>query len=161
MLIETDVTPFPSPLTCCSRKAFCFKGLGVSLNSYQFSVQTIFPTQMTTYGLPLFLEDTSGHINGSNYADIYDRRPYLHLAVTVHTDRVTRYIYVMDSKPSRLRHSSSQLPDPAVTLEFGPNHSLGTITYRNSGSKSMENYLRKVSKTGRQAHCSLRHSLSC
>ena len=104
---------------------------------------------MTIFGIPLFLEDTTGHINGSNYADIYDRRPYLHLAQIIHTDRITRQIYELDSKPNRLRYPPSQLPAPIVTLEFGPNHSLGTITFGRSRSRSMELYLKKESENGR------------
>lgn len=104
---------------------------------------------MTTYGLPLFLEDTTGHINGSNYIDIYDRRPYLHLAVTIHSDRVTRQIFVMNSKPAQTRFRSLQLPDPIVTMDFPLNHSLGTIAFGHSKPKSMERYLEKESRNGR------------
>ncbi|GJJ08003.1 hypothetical protein Clacol_002210 [Clathrus columnatus] len=104
---------------------------------------------MTTYGIPLFFEDKTGKITGSDFVDIYDRSPMLRVAQVVQSDRILRYIYDVGSTSiaSSRGYSSSE---PEVTLEFGTDYSLGSIYFGRSSSRSipMERYLRRLSPSG-------------
>ncbi|KAF8520002.1 hypothetical protein BU17DRAFT_47280 [Hysterangium stoloniferum] len=107
---------------------------------------------MTTYGLPLFLEDRTGRITESDYSDIYDRPPFLRLTQTIYPDRIARKVYVFESLNhfQSVRLGMMASPEPLAILEFGLRNQLGTISFERSQNRrfSMERYLRKQSLLG-------------
>lgn len=119
----------------------------------QETTLVVYYLTMTTYGLPLFLDDRTGRITESDFYDIYDRPPFLRLTQTIHADRISRKVYVLDS----LNHSHSvrvgimEPPEPLAILDFGLRNQLGTISFEGSQNRylSMERYLRKQSPSGR------------
>ncbi|KAF8582433.1 hypothetical protein K439DRAFT_1391657 [Ramaria rubella] len=107
--------------------------------------------------MPLFLEDTTGFITNSDYFDIYDRHPFLHLAQIVRPDRIISQIFELGSRPHPSRRHLMCLPEASVILEFGLNNALGTITFVRPYNKSfpMDRYLRKDTRHGRYEASSL------
>lgn len=99
---------------------------------------------MTVYGLPLFLEDKTGKLSGTDFTDIYDRPPFLRVTQVSQTDRFLRLIYELGT-------SRGGYSEPAVTMEFGLDYSLGHIYFGRSSSRAMpmDRYLKRVSSSGR------------
>ena len=96
---------------------------------------------MTVYGLPLFLEDISGSLDGSDFVDIHGRMK-LTLRCTLR-DR-SRAVYMVQNDQS---HSRS----PSAVLDFTPPGGLGSIIVGNARPMPMDQYLCKVSRFGRFA----------
>jgi len=96
---------------------------------------------MTTYGMPYLLEDKTGKLTGSDFVDINDRFR-LTLRCTARGSTHTTYIiydkaYMTDSVT------------PLVTLNFGPNHSLGTISFGSGAQIPINEFLVETSAHGR------------
>lgn len=99
----------------------------------------------TVYGIPLFFEDKTGKISGTDFTDIYDRSPFLRLTQVSQSDRFLRLIHELGSTSSRGGYSEA-----AVTMEFGTDYSLGNIYFGRSSSRAMpmDRYLRRLSSSG-------------
>ncbi|KAI0640614.1 hypothetical protein C8Q79DRAFT_930518 [Trametes meyenii] len=100
--------------------------------------------------LPFFLEDRSGHYISSDFDEVYDR-VFLRVArpppsQAAHFAETTLMVYDTRRRSSSRRHSRPPPREPSVILEFGPNGSLGTISFVGSSvSLPMSQYLRKTS----------------
>ena len=88
-------------------------------------------------GLPLFLEDKSGRLSGSEYVDMYGRMRLL-LSRRVHDEDETVY-HIYDQT-----EDSAHSDTPSITLRFGPRHALGTIAFRGRQPKDMAQYISQV-----------------
>lgn len=89
------------------------------------------------YGLPYFLEDTTGRLSGSKFIELYGRMQF----------EYSRRVYDESQTVYDIYNYSNDAEDqnvPVVTLYFGPNHTLGTIKYRNQEPKNMDQYLSTV-----------------
>jgi hypothetical protein len=100
--------------------------------------------------LPYTLEDRTGLAMSSDFDDIYDRL-FLRVSQGPQPQRDTTLIYNMTRRSSRHRDSLPLQRDPSVALEFGPNGTLGNVTFMQRPSKisiPMARYLRKTSIFG-------------
>lgn len=88
-------------------------------------------------GLPLFLEDRSGRLSGSEYVDMYGRMRLL-LSRIAHDEDETVYHIYDQTEDSAHRNT------PSITLRFGPRHALGTITFRGHQPRDMSQYISQV-----------------
>ncbi|KAJ6522242.1 hypothetical protein B0H10DRAFT_2027921 [Mycena sp. CBHHK59/15] len=97
---------------------------------------------MTKYGMPYILEDTTGRLTGSEFIDIHER---LHLTVrcTACDPYHTSYM-IYNTSPTVFQ---SAVPKPLVGMDFGPNNSLGTISFSSVGMP-MRKYLSKPTPMG-------------
>ena len=95
---------------------------------------------MTNFGLPFFLEDTTGKITGSDFVDLHNRM-HLSLKQTLRDAHHTAYIiYDLSSRSS----GRGGLLVPLATLDFGPNNALGTVKIGDGDHIQMGHYLTKV-----------------
>ena len=94
---------------------------------------------MTVYGMPFFLEDISGSLEGSDFVDIHGRMK-LTLRCTLR-DR-SRAVYMIQNDQS---HSRS----PSAVLDFTTPGTLGSISVGHARPMPMDQYLCKVSRFGR------------
>jgi hypothetical protein len=99
---------------------------------------------MTNYGMPFFLEDKTGKLTGSEFVDINDRLK-LTVRCTAHDAMHTAYMIYDRSNVSSFANG---YPKPLVALDFGPNNSLGTVSFGVGGVVPMKEYLSKVSSVG-------------
>ncbi|KAI0708932.1 hypothetical protein C8T65DRAFT_204179 [Cerioporus squamosus] len=96
---------------------------------------------MTNFGLPYFLEDTTGKITGSDFVDLHTRM-HLSLKQTLRDAHHTAYIiYDLSSRSSGARGG---LLVPLATLDFGPNNALGTVKIGDGDHVQMGHYLTRV-----------------
>ncbi|KAJ7082122.1 hypothetical protein C8R44DRAFT_722440 [Mycena epipterygia] len=97
---------------------------------------------MTRYGMPYILEDTTGRLTGSQFIDIHER---LHLTVrcTARDSCHTSYM-IYNTNPAVFQ---SPIPKPLAGLDFGPDNSLGTISFSSVGMP-MRKYLTKPTPIG-------------
>ena len=93
---------------------------------------------MTTYGMPYFLADKTGLLSGSEFNDVNDR---MRLVYRCTANDSTHKSYII--------YDSSVTGVPSVVLDFGPDDSLGTISFGSDKSLPMKKYLSKVSMLGR------------
>lgn len=96
------------------------------------------------YGLPLFLEDQSGRLTGSEFVDLYNRKKLIYRCISRDSTRTTYGIF--DNSVSR---------PPKITLEFGADNSLGTIRVGHSNAIAMETYLPRVTVFARCCNLSM------
>ncbi|EGO00477.1 hypothetical protein SERLA73DRAFT_136371 [Serpula lacrymans var. lacrymans S7.3] len=96
---------------------------------------------MTHYGMPYLLEDKTGELSGSDFNDLNDRM-CLRLRCTARESTHTAYM-IFD-----ITHHSDGLQKPLAALDFGPNESLGTISYSSGSQIPMKDYLMKLSTFG-------------
>ncbi|KAI0332283.1 hypothetical protein GY45DRAFT_1274109 [Cubamyces sp. BRFM 1775] len=89
---------------------------------------------MSNFGLPFFLEDTTGRITGSEFVDLHNR---MHLCLRQTLRDAHRVAYVIYDLSSR--QSSRAL----ATLDFGANNALGTIKIGDAEHIQMGQYLAK------------------
>ncbi|KAF8812765.1 hypothetical protein BYT27DRAFT_7159245 [Phlegmacium glaucopus] len=113
----------------------------------QFIVPSVWqPDRRTRDGLPLQLEDRTGHITNTDFDDMYDR---MHFHVSRLPGHTSTKIFRMGFRPSRVRNSLPLPPNPEVSLDFGPQEALGTITLSlmssYTGNLPMTQYLQKTS----------------
>ncbi|KAI6040218.1 hypothetical protein EDC04DRAFT_1522990 [Pisolithus marmoratus] len=93
----------------------------------------------TTYGMPYILEDKTGELTGSDFIDINDR---LRLRLRCTAQAATHTAYMIHN----VTHGHEREVSRAlVALAFGPDHSLGTITFESRSPVAMGEYLRRVS----------------
>ncbi|KAJ3524646.1 hypothetical protein NMY22_g10905 [Coprinellus aureogranulatus] len=98
----------------------------------------------TRHFLPLFLEDRSGLLTGSEFVDVHDRIK-LSYRRTRHDQRGYQYC-VFDTTSSR----TDALTKPVVVLEFGTKGELGTVTFALARrTMRMDEYLQKASGNSR------------
>ena len=97
---------------------------------------------MTTFGMPLFLEDRTGRLTGSEFVDLYDRARFS-LRCTQHD--AERSLYMIYNMFSDETFGRTNIPVPAACLEFGPNNSLGKVKIGRADYIPMDQYLTKVS----------------
>lgn len=96
----------------------------------------------TTYGIPILLEDRTGHLAGSDFVDIHDRLR-LRLRCTARAPTHTAY------EICRLPTATSAFASSAVIgLTFGPCDALGIITVGGWPAVPMDEYLGKVAPSG-------------
>lgn len=88
------------------------------------------------YGLPIFLEDKSGELTGSDFVDLYDRQTICYRRMWCASDsmRTTYGVYGRG---------------PEIILEFGADNSLGTIKVRDSDAIAMDVYMPRISTSAR------------
>ncbi|EMD33839.1 hypothetical protein CERSUDRAFT_117905 [Gelatoporia subvermispora B] len=99
---------------------------------------------MTKFGMPLFLEDKSGSLTGSEYTDLYNRARLV-LRCTLRTP--ARAAYMVYDLAERADPRSG-LPVPAACLDFGPADALGSVKIRDGEHVPMGQYLTKLSPLG-------------
>ncbi|KAG1869766.1 hypothetical protein C8R48DRAFT_597385 [Suillus tomentosus] len=85
---------------------------------------------MTSYGMPYLLEDKTGKLTGSHFVDINDR---LRLTLRCTTREAAHTTYII--------YNTTAGTDPVVTLNFGSNNSLGTITFGSGPQVPMNSFL--------------------
>ncbi|TEB14392.1 hypothetical protein FA13DRAFT_1823286 [Coprinellus micaceus] len=94
----------------------------------------------TRHFLPLFLEDRSGQLTGSEFVDVHDRVK-LSYRRTRQDQRGTQYcIYETSS------NRDDAMTRPVIALDFGVKGELGSITFtfgKTGRSTRIEEYLRK------------------
>lgn len=92
-------------------------------------------------GLPIFLEDQSGKLTGSEFADLYDRQTirYKRISRASDSERTTYGVYDREIRTD----------GPVITLEFGTDNSLGTIKMGDGNAIPMDIFLPKVSSSSR------------
>ncbi|KAJ7076732.1 hypothetical protein B0H15DRAFT_925097 [Mycena belliarum] len=98
---------------------------------------------MTSYCLPLILDDRTGELEGgSEFVDVHDR---LRLTVrcTAHDTSHTAYM-IYNTSPATFQ---SIIPRALAALDFGPNKSLGTISF-GGNAVPMSQYLARTSPLG-------------
>ncbi|KAF8880340.1 hypothetical protein CPB84DRAFT_1687614 [Gymnopilus junonius] len=103
----------------------------------------------TRYGLPYFLEDKSGRLAGSEFVDLHDR---MRLVYHPKERSSTQSVYeIYDTTIS----TYNAFRKPVVTLSFGPNNTLGTISYsRDRTARQMGAYLSQVNEiAGSKLRC--------
>jgi hypothetical protein len=93
---------------------------------------------MTTYGMPYFLADKTGSLSGSEFTDVNDR---MRLVYRCTANDSTHKAYII--------YDSSVTQVPPIALDFGPDDSLGIISFGSDRSLPMKKYLSKVSMLGR------------
>ena len=97
---------------------------------------------MTNFGIPFFLEDTTGKLTGTDFVDLHNRT-HLSLRQTLRDAHRTAYIiYDLSARPG----ARTGLLVPLATLDFGPNNALGTVQIGSGSHIPMEQYL--VKSTG-------------
>ncbi|KAI0319118.1 hypothetical protein OF83DRAFT_852434 [Amylostereum chailletii] len=97
---------------------------------------------MAVLGMPFFLEDISGSLNGSDFVDLHDRMR-LSVRCTLRDATHTSYmIYDLMSPDPR------RLVQPAAALDYGANHALGTVVIGSRAGVRMDQYLVKTSRFG-------------
>ena len=93
----------------------------------------------TKYGLPYFLEDKTGRLSGSEFADLHDRMKLVYRARERTSSHSSYEVYDITISSYDAFHA------PVATLTFGANNALGTITYaRDRTERQMESYLSQV-----------------
>lgn len=80
--------------------------------------------------MPYLLEDKTGKLTGSHFVDINDR---LRLTLRCTTREATHTTYII--------YTTTAGTDPVVTLSFGSNNSLGTITFGSGPQVPMNSFL--------------------
>jgi hypothetical protein len=90
------------------------------------------------YGLPLFLEDKTGRLTGSEFIDLYDRMKLMYKRLS--SDSTSKVYGVFEITYG----GYEAFRVPKITLEFGADHSLGTIQVGRNNPIAMENYLPRV-----------------
>ncbi|KAG7440820.1 uncharacterized protein BT62DRAFT_923696 [Guyanagaster necrorhizus] len=97
---------------------------------------------MTKYGIPIFLEDKSGKLTGSEFIDIHDRMRFSYRC-TARDGTHTAYMIFNLTAAAVMYH-----PRAIAALDFGPGNSLGTISW-GGVTIPMKKYLVRVSNRGR------------
>lgn len=93
------------------------------------------------YGLPIFLEDKTGLLTGSNFTDLYNRCNISYRFFPYASDSTIRR-YEVNGPSGQCRKS--------IILTFGADNSLGTIKlHSDSDPVPMDDYLPKVSISAR------------
>ena len=102
---------------------------------------------MTYYGIPFIFVDRTGDHEESDFTDIHDR---MQLKLRC-TDRDLAHIVyaIYDTSPTGDPPEIRRIP--SIILEFGPDHSLGTIASRSGWVKPMVEYLTRLSNLGGSA----------
>ncbi|RPD58662.1 hypothetical protein L227DRAFT_504878 [Lentinus tigrinus ALCF2SS1-6] len=96
---------------------------------------------MTNFGLPFFLEDTTGKIGGSDFVDLHNR---MHLSLKQTLRDAHHTAYIIYDLSSRAAGGRGGLLVPLATLDFGPNNALGTVKIGDGDHVQMGHYLSKV-----------------
>ncbi|KAF8182549.1 hypothetical protein BJ912DRAFT_1123799 [Pholiota molesta] len=83
------------------------------------------------YELPYFFDDATGRLSGSTFVEFHER---------MRINYIKRVDNESQSEYDIYKHSNEaeDQDGPAATLYFGPNHTLGTIQYRNQEPKNMD-----------------------
>ncbi|KAI0784697.1 hypothetical protein C8Q75DRAFT_378795 [Abortiporus biennis] len=102
---------------------------------------------MARYGMPFFLEDKSGDITGSDYADHYSRLSFSLRCTRRDPDHMVFMIYDLLSNSSSSRH---HLTVPVACFDLGHNHSLGTVKIGDGCPVEINQYLVKVNRKMRR-----------
>jgi hypothetical protein len=100
---------------------------------------------MTYYGQEYMLEDKTGLLTGSDFQDVHDR---VHLTLKCTQRAQTHTVYMIYDRSRSSVHSYNS---PLAVLDFGPNNTLGTVSFKAGVHQSMSQYLVKVSAFGRYA----------
>lgn len=96
---------------------------------------------MTTYGMPYLLEDKTGKLTGSDFVDINDR---FRLALRCTARGPTHTAYIIYDKTY-----TTDSVRPLVALDFGPNNSLGNISFGSRAQMPISEFLVETSTPGR------------
>lgn len=95
---------------------------------------------MTTYGIPYFLEDRSGSLNGSEFVDLHDR---MRLTLRCTAKDASRQAYMIYKTSSNSYQPS--FPHPSVALDFESGGGLGSVTLAGQSPIPMKKFLARVS----------------
>ncbi|OCH89060.1 hypothetical protein OBBRIDRAFT_42684 [Obba rivulosa] len=98
----------------------------------------------TKFGMPIFLEDKTGDIAGSEFTDIYNRARLVLRCTLRNAARAAYMVYDLSERVD----SRSGLPVPAACLDFGANNALGSVKIRGGEYVPMSQYLSKLSPLG-------------
>lgn len=93
---------------------------------------------MPYYGQDYMLEDRCGDLTGSDFQDINDR---IRLTVRCTQKAQTHTVYMIFD---RTRTTVFNYNCPLAVLEFGPNDTLGTISFKTGVHVPMKQYLSKL-----------------
>ncbi|KII92942.1 hypothetical protein PLICRDRAFT_491592 [Plicaturopsis crispa FD-325 SS-3] len=92
----------------------------------------------TVYGMPYYLEDKTGSLSGTEYADPYGRMRYSVRCTMKDSMRTAYMIYNLGSGSHK----------PLASLEFNSDHSLGMVSFTSGVHIPMKQYLTKLSTLG-------------
>ncbi|CAA7270273.1 unnamed protein product [Cyclocybe aegerita] len=92
----------------------------------------------TRYGLPFFLEDKTGRLTGSEFVDIHER---MKLIYRRRLSDHTRAVYEVYDTTSGTFDS---FRTPRITLTFGANNALGTVSFGSEHLVAMDRFLSQV-----------------
>jgi len=98
---------------------------------------------MTYYGQDYMLEDKTGQLTGSDYEDIHDR---IRLTLKCTQKAPTHTVYMIYD---RTRTAVFNYNEPLAVLDFGPNDTLGTVSFKTGVQTPMKQYLVRASAFGR------------
>src|ERR1700736_5393932 len=98
---------------------------------------------MTYYGQDYMLEDKAGQLTGSDYEDIHDR---IRLTLKCTQRAQTHTVYMIFDRTGTHVFDYN---NPLAVLEFGPNDTLGTVSFRTGVRMPMKQYLVKAATFGR------------
>ncbi|KAF8149343.1 hypothetical protein B0H34DRAFT_667731 [Crassisporium funariophilum] len=92
----------------------------------------------TKYGLPIFLEDKTGRLTGSEFVDIHERMRLAYRCTVRDAARTVYGVFDLTSGASDAHRV------PVISLQFGSDNSLGTVTVGSSQAIQMTRYLSVV-----------------
>jgi hypothetical protein len=95
---------------------------------------------MTYYGQDYMLEDRTGRLTGSDFEDVHER---VRLTLKCTQKAQTHTVYMIYD---RTRTAVCNYNNPLAVLDFGPNDTLGTVSFKTGVHKPMQQYLVKVSR---------------
>lgn len=93
---------------------------------------------MPYYGQDFMLEDRCGQLTGSDFEDINDR---VRLTLRCTQRESTHTIYMIFDRTNTIVFNYN---NPLAVLDFGPNDTLGTVSFKPGMSMPMKNYLSKL-----------------
>lgn len=99
---------------------------------------------MTSFGLPYFLEDTTGQTTGSDFVDLHNR---MHLNIKQTLRDAHHAAYVIYDLSARSSSGRGGLLVPLATLDFAAHNALGTIKIGDSDHIPMTQYLARSAGT--------------
>ena len=95
---------------------------------------------MTNFGMPYFLEDTTGQLTGSDFVDLHNR---MHLSLKPTLRDAQHSAYIIYDLSSRSGGGRGGLLVPLATLDFGPHGALGSVKIGDGDHIPMGHYLIK------------------
>ncbi|TDL24297.1 hypothetical protein BD410DRAFT_827289 [Rickenella mellea] len=98
---------------------------------------------MTTLGMPFLLADKTGCLDGSDFSDLFGRLSLRITRTQQNSQRNAYMVYKLNDPRTVVNHVNQ----PQASLDFGPNHALGTVSIGRGPHIQMSEYLKQTSLT--------------